>query len=150
VTDLEIVEMVLRNENVWDDNPLDSGGRTAYGISSRYHPEAWVNGPPTREQAIAIYLKDYVAPFAGADPEHKPQLVDIAVNSGVTTARGLYAVARANHGTRSVTTQLVIERLKHYGRIVKTKPTQSIFLGGWINRAVSFLTALILIAQVLR
>jgi lysozyme family protein len=139
VTDTEIVELVLRHEGVWDDNPTDAGGRTAYGISSRYHPEAWANGPPTREQAIAIYLSDYVAPFWNVDPDVKPQLVDIAVNSGVSTARALYAVAQANHGSRAVSTQLAIERLKYYARLVKAKPTQSVFLLGWTNRAVSFL-----------
>jgi len=139
MTDAEIVELVLKHEGVWDDNPVDSGGRTAYGISSRYHPEAWRNGPPTREQAIAIYLSDYVAPFWNADPAVKPQLVDIAVNSGVTTARALYAVAQANRGARSANNQLAIERLKHFARIVKGKPSQSVFLLGWINRAVSFI-----------
>jgi hypothetical protein len=65
-------------------------------------------------------------------------VVDIAVNSGVTTARAILAEAQ-KHPERDLGVQLVIERLRHYARIVKGKPTQVVFLGGWINRAVSYL-----------
>jgi lysozyme family protein len=139
MTDDEIVAAVLKREGVYDHDPVDRGGETAYGISKKYHPHAWKDGPPTRDAAIAIYKRDYVAPFASVEPtELKAQVVDIAVNSGVITARGL--LARAKQQTeRPVGVQLTIERLKHYARLVKADPTQSRFVLGWINRAVSFL-----------
>jgi lysozyme family protein len=139
MTDTEIIEAILRREGVYDDNPNDPGGKTAYGISIVYHPEAWSNGRPTRDAAIAIYKRDYLAPFASIEPVTlKAQVVDIAVNCGVTAARGMLAMAQ-QQTKRPVSVQLVIERLKHYGRKVKASPSKAEFIGGWINRSVEFL-----------
>lgn len=139
MTDLDIIAAVLRREGVYDDHPLDPGGETAYGISRRYHPEAWRGGIPTREMAINIYREQYLKPFATVEPiELRAQVVDIAVNCGVTAARGMLAVAQTQT-TRPVHVQLAIERLKHYARKVKASPTKSVFLLGWINRTCEFL-----------
>lgn len=45
----------------------DPGGKTIYGISIRSHPDAWRNGPPTREAAKAIYRRDYWDAVRGDD-----------------------------------------------------------------------------------
>lgn len=138
-TDDDIVDLILSHEGGFSDHPADSGGQTAWGISRVHHPEMWQDGPPTRERAKAFYRQRYVQPFAQVEPiQLRAQVVDIAVNSGISTARGLLATAQ-RQTERPVSVQLVIERLKHYARIVKSKPSQSVFLLGWVNRACAFL-----------
>ena len=139
MTDDQVLDAILDREAGYADDPADRGRATAWGISSRYHPEAWTHGPPSREQAKAIYRRDYLAPFAAVEPiELRAQVVDIAVNSGVTTARALLALA-SNQTRRAIGVQLVVERLRHYARLVKGHPDQRMFLTGWISRACEFL-----------
>jgi len=147
VTDDQILDRILAHEGSdFTDDPRDNGGATKYGIT-QHTLASWrghlVSKDDVRQltegEARDIYRARYLQRFADVDPEHKLQVVDIAVNSGITTARALYAVARANHGSRSVTNQLAIERIKHYGRIVKAKPTQAVWLNGWLNRACGFI-----------
>lgn len=49
---------VLDREKEYSNDPEDPGGETCWGISRRYHPhlEPW---PPSREEAIAIYRREY-------------------------------------------------------------------------------------------
>lgn len=139
MTDEQIIVDILRREGVYDNHPNDPGGETSYGIAKRYHPDAWASGPPSREAAIAIYLRDYLKPFAAVEPiELRAQVVDIAVNCGVTAARGMLAMAQ-QQTERPVHVALVIQRLKHYARRVKASPSKAVFLLGWTNRAVEFL-----------
>lgn len=50
------IEATIFNiEKKYSNDPRDPGGRTAWGITERDHPEMWVNGPPTKEQAIEFY-----------------------------------------------------------------------------------------------
>lgn len=158
MTDDQILDRILAAEGTtFTDDPRDGGGPTKYGITLNTLRE-WRRQPVTKDdvrqlteaEARDIYRARYIAPFAAVDPEHKPQVVDIAVNSGITTARALYAVALANHGSRSVNNQLAIERLKHYARITKAKPTNVVFLNGWIARAVSFIALAVLCVGGLR
>lgn len=52
------VAFVLEREGAYSNDPYDAGLETAWGISRRAYPtlEPW---PPTREQAITIYYRDY-------------------------------------------------------------------------------------------
>lgn len=138
-SDDQILEAILNREGRFSDATADRGRSTAWGISSRFHPEAWKNGPPAREIAKAIYAHDYLAPFEPVEPiALRAQVVDIAVNSGVSTARALLSLASAQTD-RPVAVQLVAERLKHYGRIVQVDASQAVFFAGWVNRACEFL-----------
>src|SRR5688500_26774 len=79
---LEIIERVGRKDT---NNPNDSGGRTKYGISERSHPSAWVNGPPTLEEAKDIYFKMYFVStnIYLVQPDYlRDQVADWAVTSG--------------------------------------------------------------------
>ena len=89
-------------------------------------------------EAKDIYRARYLRPFDGVEETVKGQVVDIAVNAGVSRARALLALAQ-QHPERPLNTQLVIERLKHYGRIVHADASQARFINGWIARAVEFL-----------
>lgn len=53
------LNLVLKHEGGYVNDPADPGGETIYGISKRHHPEAWANGRPTKAQASLIYRRDY-------------------------------------------------------------------------------------------
>ena len=152
-------------EGGYVDNPHDRGGRTIYGISERYHPELWVNGPPTREAAGVFYLslwRDCGA--ASLDAMGAPELAcahfDASVHHGIERAvillqravgAGLAqdgsfgphtkeAVAVQLTGRRRddpLLSDLLFERLRFFSRIVQRDPTQLEFLRGWVNRVIT-------------
>jgi lysozyme family protein len=144
VTDLEILDRILRHEGGYVNDPTDRGGCTNFGIT-RQTLSDWRKGhvtcddvrDMTEAEAREIYAERYLTPFSGVDRAVKAQIVDIAVNAGVRRAVALLELAE--HGPKPLNTQLAIERLKHYVRIVKDNPTQIRFLAGWVNRACEYL-----------
>lgn len=54
-----IVNFVIDELEGGDKITTDAGGRTRWGIAERYNPEAWRDGPPSREQAVEIYRVKY-------------------------------------------------------------------------------------------
>lgn len=81
------IAFVLRWEGEWSDDPLDPGGRTRWGISSRAHPDVNLD-TLTREQAMAFYRVAYWDK-AGCDRLPWPLsliLFDGAVNLGLVPA----------------------------------------------------------------
>lgn len=144
MTDDQILDAILRREGGFVDDPVDRGRATNMGITIntlatwRKHPVSVEDVRNlTEEEAREIYRALYVTPFDGLSDLIKPQVVDIAVNMGITRARTLLALAQQVDKPLSVA--LVVERLKHYARIVKADPSQAKFLLGWVNRAVEFL-----------
>ena len=146
----------------------DSGGRTAWGISERAHPEAWADGPPTKQVARSIYEREYLSPWLWVpDYRLKAMLVDWSVTSGVRTAtRGLQSavaakvdgvigpdtkrltVAALNAG-RPVFGDVLRARAEHYMDIALNErrlrvltatgtPLQIRFLRGWLRRVLDF------------
>jgi lysozyme family protein len=142
--DARILSDILSREGGYSDDQADKGRCTNMGITLATLRD-WRGHPVTCDdvrrldegEARAIYQARYLKPFDGVDSGVKPQVVDIAVNSGVLTARSLLALAQQSH--KPIGIALVIERLKHYARIVKADTSQARFLAGWIERAVSFL-----------
>lgn len=145
MTDDEIIDAILRREGGYVDDPTDHGGCTNRGITLATL-RLWRRAPVTcadvqalgEQEARAIYRAFYLKPFASVDPELKPQVVDIAVLSGVARASALLALAKQNPA-RPVGVQLAIERLKFYAKIVKADPSQAKFFSGWVNRSTEFL-----------
>lgn len=144
MTDDEILDTILRHEAGYVNHPADTGGCTNFGITIGTLRD-WRGVPVTCEdvkqlteaEARQIYRVRYLSPFVDVTPEVKAQVVDIAVNSGVKKARELLRMAEAHRGNLGF--WLVIERLRFYARIVRGNPSQSAFMLGWVNRAVSFL-----------
>lgn len=144
MTDDAILDAILLRERGYVDDPVDRGGCTNRGIT-RATLSAWRGRPVTCDEVKAlteyetreIYRDRYLAPFASVSVEVKPQVVDIAVNSGVMRAKALLALAEQS--LKPIQTALVIERLKFYAQIVAGDPSQAKFFKGWINRAVEFL-----------
>lgn len=140
------------------NDPADGGGRTQYGISEKYNPEAWADGKVTEDESRAIYFKKYVwAPGFDKvkDDTLRHVLVDWGVTSGPAVAikylqalvgvksdgvmgsKTLEAVNKAE--SRGLTNKLVGERLKMIARIVQARSSQLKYLEGWVNRCVEFL-----------
>lgn len=154
----QLLNDIIQRESVKDtNNPNDSGGRTKYGISERWNPDAWKNGPPTLEQAKSIYLKLYIM-----DPGFLQiksdflfaQVVDFAVLSGPLVATQhlqkvlgvaqdgklgpstVAALDRAN--PTNINNLLVDDRVLMLDRVVQKHPTDLEFIFGWHSRALSF------------
>ncbi len=81
-------EHVVGVEGGYVNDPRDPGGETIYGITKRDHPDLWVSGRPSIEQAKARYRQQYWDPVK-ADQLPWPLAMfvfDAAVNQGVATA----------------------------------------------------------------
>jgi len=81
-------ERVVAVEGGYVNDPRDPGGETIYGITKRDHPDLWVNGQPTLEQAKDVYQRLYWAPVK-ADEMPWPLgffVFDTAINQGPGTA----------------------------------------------------------------
>lgn len=155
---IDPIDIILKNEGGFSNDPDDAGGRTAYGISEKYHPEAWADGVVYESEARAIYEQKYVK-YPGFDkitnPALQVQLIDFGVNSGPAVAiKKLQEVAGVdvdgvlgpetlaavgNLAARDVNNQLLVSRVKMIGKIVVKNPTQLKFLNGWLNRALEFI-----------
>ena len=148
MTDDQILDLVLRHEGIeFTNDPDDPGGCTKFGIT-RQTLQDWRGELTTcldvrdmsEQEARDIYQSRYIRPFDGVEPDVKPQVVDIAVNSGVLTARTLLALAQQDDPNKSLNTRLFIQRMKHYVRIVKAHAERRKYLSGWFNRSVDYLT----------
>lgn len=145
MTDETILDEILEREGGYSNHPADRGGPTKYGITLptlavwRGHSVSPEDVRAlTAEEAKAIYRERYLQPFLHVEPiELRAQVVDIAVHSGVDTARMLYRRARDQGGNPQAA--LVRVRLKYLARVVAHRPSNAIFLSGWIDRALSFL-----------
>lgn len=139
-TDDEILDRILAREGGYVHHPADPGRATKFGITQatlshwrQRDVTADEVAALTADEARAIYTAWYVAPFADLPDRIREHAIDIAVHSGVGTARIL--VQRA--GRQPI--RLVGERLRYLGRLVRAKPSLSVFLVGWIERCLSFL-----------
>lgn len=160
---MKIIDEIIRREGGYVNHPADKGGATNFGVTLatlaawRGHPvsEEDVRDMP-RSEAVDIYNDQYVKPFRfAADSEVFEHLVDCAVNHGVGGAtkllqRALGVAADGAFGPNSLAAwsaadkkkiyfALIRERAAYFARIVKNNPSQSVFIEGWIRRAMEFL-----------
>ena len=139
---------LISSEGGYVNHPSDPGGETKFGISKRAYPDVEI-ATLTRDQAAALYLRDFWQPLGDAHPAVKFQVFDFAVNSGMQTAiRKLQAAigvvddghwgpasaaALAALPPASVVALYVAERLDFW-RKLSTWPT---FGSGWTGRAAA-------------
>jgi lysozyme family protein len=81
------VELILKHEGGYINDPHDAGGETNYGISKRAYPDLNIK-ELTRDDAKQIYRRDY---WDAIRADEMPSAVavavfDMAVNAGVRTA----------------------------------------------------------------
>lgn len=81
---LQAINRVLGHEGGYVWNKADPGGETNWGISKRSYPNVSIK-TLTRNQAIAIYYRDFWLPAHCEDLSDGAgyQLLDSAVNSGI-------------------------------------------------------------------
>jgi len=56
-------EWLMGVEGFYSNHPADPGGETAWGISKRFWPQYWKDGPPTRDVARVFYYKEFWNPI---------------------------------------------------------------------------------------
>jgi len=111
----------------------DNGaGRARFGITERSHPAAWADGDVTREEANAIYRRDYWDAIGADDlPAGLAHIAfDTAVNMGAGRARQLLAQADGD------VTKFAQLRRAEYRRIAAADQDGSSrqYLGAWLER----------------
>jgi lysozyme family protein len=141
-------DRLMGHEGGYTDNPKDPGGETNWGISKRSYPNVDIKNL-TRDQAAALYLRDFWQPLGDAHPAVKFQTFDFAVNSGMQTAiRKLQAAigvaddghwgpmsakALASMDVNDVLMKFMAQRLRFWVKC-SAWPTMG---AGWINRGAS-------------
>lgn len=162
---MKIIDDIIQREGGYVNHAADRGGPTNHGITQatlsnwRGHPvtiDAVKN--LTREEAVKIYLAEYVKPWAFAESEVGiyAHLLDMGVNHGIGTASKILQSAlkvtadgaigpntlKAYRASNKIHLELrlVAERAIKMARIVKATPSQSVFIEGWMIRCMSFLT----------
>lgn len=78
-------DRLIGHEGGYVNDPNDPGGETNWGISKRSYPDLNIKDL-TRDEAKAIYRRDFWDVLGEAHPAIKYQVFDFAVNSGIQTA----------------------------------------------------------------
>lgn len=134
----------------YENVPGDPGGPTKYGIDQRSHPEVNIRAL-TKEQAKAIYRKDYWTAVAGdkLPPRTAWAVMDSGVNCGVgrgaewlQTALGVTADRRIGPITLAAAAKAddaklaasILDIRERYYRNLGAKTAYKKFLKGWLNR----------------
>jgi len=153
-----LLDEIISREGAKDTNdPRDSGGRTKYGISEKWNPDAWKSGPPSLEEARELYFQTYIIKpnFHQVRPEFLlKHLVDYGVLSGPTRAvialqavvnvkqdgqlGPITLVALGQRDAQLVNNMIVDRRILLMVRITQQRPKDLVWLFGWISRALQF------------
>jgi|APTNR8051073442_1049403.scaffolds.fasta_scaffold00075_106 lysozyme family protein len=147
-----LIELVLKREGGYVNDPKDRGGETKYGISKRAFPKEDIKNLTT-SRAKDLYLKHYWLPArCESVPDHLRDIhFDSAVNHGVRMAikllqraagikdDGLFGPKTVEAATRVSLDAYVRERLAYYERIIANDPSQAKFRRGWVSRTLKFL-----------
>lgn len=143
----QAIEIILREEGGYVNDPVDRGGETNFGISKRAYPNVDIKNL-TKERAAELYRLDYWERIkADQLPEWlRLPVFDFAVNGGVARAiKMLQKVAgvkqdgiigpKTLQAVQTVSTRAFTEeRLAYYQRIIRQRPAQGKFLRGWTIR----------------
>lgn len=131
-TFLPAFQKTVRHEGGYSDDPDDPGGETNYGISKAAHPDAWRNGPPSKDEAIRVYRESYWDRLGLGEIEDQAvaeKIFDLAVNVGPVGGVGNDQDLGAGEAV-----QLALNRLGHK---VKVDGVIGPRTRGAINRARS-------------
>ena len=131
------MDFILKWEGYKSENPLDTGGRTIFGVAEKFHPEVvariWdMPKDEAKKEVYPVYKSEYWDK-CGCDDLTFPYdmiMMDTAVNMGV--GRALEFKGKARGGTDfPVWVDFLMLRIEFYCKIAKNNP---VFLRGWINR----------------
>ncbi len=161
----ELIDQIIQREGGYVDRAEDRGGPTKFGITLdtlRHWRGATASKQDiaelTRDEAELIYRTLYVKrpQFHRIEDQHLRELVvDSGVNHGTRRAArwmqeaagvtadgkvGPVTLEAVNSGfVEAIYKRVLATRIVFYGQIVKRDPTQSVFIEGWLTRAVEFL-----------
>ncbi len=144
---LAAVTETLRQEGGYVNDPQDPGGETNFGISKRQYPTLDI-AHLTRDDAIAIYARDYWRPVRGDELPWPIAVVlfDINVNGGAPVRwlqealslpiDGIFgpatlAAARKHPDPKAVAGRVLRRRILYYVAL----PTFARFGAGWVQRS---------------
>lgn len=168
VADKIIGDIIVR-EGGYVDHSADRGGPTNFGVTQAVLAR-WRGTTVTRDdvknmrraEAEDIYRAEYIRPFLFAQDDGPllAHLIDCSVNHGVGGAtkilqRALGVAADGSFGAKSMAAyraadkalladRLVAQRAMYYARIVKSDPSQAVFIEGWMKRCMEFLVGAVL------
>ena len=157
---IQAVNFTLSEEGGYSNNPADPGEETKYGISKRSYPDLDIANL-TKEQAIAIYYRDFWAPELYKDITYTPiaiKIFDLAVNMGPSTIHKLVQTTLNNidpnnnltvdgilgpisiaaiNKAQSITllAQIKIAAANYYHIIASNNIKEAGFLYDWLKRA---------------
>ena len=152
----DIIDIVIKHEGGYVNDPKDLGGETKYGITKRFYPDVDIKNL-TVEEAKQIYYDDYwVNNKVPQMPDNLKHIYfDMCINQGKGTAVKVLQRAvnskggdlKVDGGLGPMTIEAINKfkpcdnrtrcyRLKHYYDLVNKKPEQEKFLFGWFRRAL--------------
>ncbi len=120
----KIIGIIIdKNEGGYVNDPRDKGGETKYGIAKKYHPNIDIKNL-TKEQAADIYYNEYFVKLPKiVDLNLMYQVLDMAINAGVSVALRLYKTNKTTESYKKA-------RIAFY----KSLPQFEIYGKSWINR----------------
>jgi lysozyme family protein len=85
------VDLVLKHEGGYVNDPSDPGGETNFGVAKRWHPDLDIKNL-TAQQASTIYQQEYWKPYMEQELDQRVAncALDCAVNQGPAIAQALY------------------------------------------------------------
>ena len=155
------IGMILKNEGGISNHKDDAGGLTNMGITQARYPDLDIINL-TVDDAKAIYKRDFWNPNkldTVSNQSTATHILDLVVNHGskwggvilqralndmgenveIDGAIGKKTIAATNRLDQNrLNNEIVSRRIEFYNKIVKNKPSQAVFLPGWLYRANKF------------
>ena len=150
------VEVILKHEGGYVNDPVDPGGETNMGISKRAYPYLNIK-ELTKKDAKDIYFKDYwlKAKCSKLPEELRMIYFDMVVNmgksravkilQGAITAKGVKTAVDGGIGPQTISNalksglepdRLRSYRVKYYADLIGRKPKLEKYWFGWYRRAL--------------
>jgi len=133
----DIIEVVLKHEGGYVNDPKDPGGETNFGIAKRSHPDVDIKNL-TKDDAKEIYYETY---WCDNKVPHVPENLkhiyfDMCVNQGRGRAVKILQQAANAKGAGLKVDRVRAYRVKYYADLVTRKPDLEKFYFGWFRRAL--------------
>ena len=154
VTFNEIIEVVLKHEGGYVNDPKDPGGETNFGISKRAYPDVDMK-TLTKEGAKDIYKRDYWDKNHCGDlpDELRHVYFDMCVNMGrgratkimqeTANTKGADLKVDGGMGPKTIGALEKVDlervrayRVKYYVNLIDRKPDLAKFYFGWFRRSL--------------
>lgn len=132
-----IINIILRHEGGYVNDPDDLGGETKYGITKRRYPNLDIKNL-TKREAIEIYRRDFFIPMEIEKISNMNlalNYMDMGVNAGIGNAKKIMATALKEQAETGADIVTIYKRLRveYYTRIAELRNNKK-FLAGWLNR----------------